>query len=81
MVDRLVMVDTISGRTEAEMLCSMLQARGVQCELSHEAAGWVYGLGVGPLAEVELLVPSHQSKLARQILKEYHTAVNKKSRV
>ena len=77
MVDRYIVVDTISERTEAELLRSMLQARGVQCELSHEAAGWVYGIGIGPLAEVELLVPSHQSKLARQILKEYHTAVHK----
>ena len=78
MVDRYIVVDTISGRTEAELLRSMLQARGIQCELSEEAAGWVYGIGIGPLAEVELLVPSHQSKLARQILKEYHAAIHKR---
>lgn len=72
MSDSFVVVETVSGRTEAELLQSFLHARGVKCEISGEAAGWVYGLGAGPLANVELLVPSHQAKAARQALKEFH---------
>ena len=79
MVDRFIVVDKVSGRTEAEILRSYLQAIGVQCELSQEAAGWVYGMGVGPLAEVEILVPSSQGKQARQALKEYHHSKRKLS--
>jgi hypothetical protein len=74
MVDRFIVIDTVSGRTEAEFLLSFLRARGIKCELSQEAIGWVYGLGVGPLAEVDILVPSRQGKQARQAIKEYHKA-------
>ncbi len=72
MVDRLIVLEKVSGRTEAEFLRSFLQARGIHCELSQETAGWVYGLGVGPIASVEILVPSEQGKKAREALKEYH---------
>jgi hypothetical protein len=71
MVDRFVVVATVSGRTEALFLQSFLRARGVQCELSQESAAWVHGLEVGPLANVDILVPSHQGKTARAALKEY----------
>jgi hypothetical protein len=74
MVDRFVVVDTVSGRTEAEIVRSFLHAKGIQCEISQEAVGWVYGLEVGPLAKVEVLVPSRQGKKAREALKEFHTA-------
>ena len=77
MVDRFIVVDTVSGRTEAEFLLSFLEARGIQCELSQEAIGWVFGIGVGPLSEVDILVPSHQGKQAREALKEYHKAKHK----
>ncbi|HJW89494.1 MAG TPA: hypothetical protein VJ436_02510 [Anaerolineales bacterium] len=77
MVDRFIVVDTVSGRTEAEFLISFLQARGIKCELSQEAVGWVYGMGVGPLAEVDILVPSNQGKQAREALKEYHKTKHK----
>ena len=71
MADQFVVVDTVSGRTEAEFLRSFLRARGIQCVISQEAVGWIYGFGVGPLASVEILVPSHQSKEARAAIKEY----------
>ncbi len=72
MVDRFVVIDTVSGRTEAEILRSFLHARGIQCEISQEAVGWVYGLTAGPFANVDILVPSRQGKAAREALKEYH---------
>ncbi len=74
MVDRFVVVETVYGRTEAEFLRSFLQARGVQCEISQEAAGSIYPATIGSLARVEILVPSRQGKAARQALKEYHKA-------
>ena len=74
MVDQFIVVEIVSGRLEAEMVKSYLHAYGIQCETSQEAAGWVEGLGVGPLSEVEILVPSHQGKQARQLIEEYHRA-------
>jgi hypothetical protein len=56
----------------AEMLRSFLQAQGIRCELSQEALGTVYGMTVGALGSVDVLVPSHQGKQARQLIKEYH---------
>jgi hypothetical protein len=72
MVDRYVVVDTVSGRTAAGFVQSFLRARGIKCEISQEAAGWVHGLGLGPMAEAEIMVPSHQAKEARRALKDYH---------
>lgn len=72
MVDRFVVVETVSGRTEAEILRSFLNANGIHCEISQEAIGSAYGLGVGPLANAEILVPSQQAKRAREALKEFH---------
>jgi hypothetical protein len=71
MSDRFIVVYVAAGQMEGELLKSFLQARGIQCVLSEEAVGWVYGFGVGPLAEVQVLVPSHQGKQARAALKQY----------
>ena len=74
MVDWFVVVDTLYGRTEAELIRSYLRARGVQCEISQEALGSIYGISAGPLGNAEILVPSHQAKQARQALRDYHRA-------
>ena len=72
MSDEFIVVDTVSGRGMAEMLRSYLQAQGVQCELSQEALGNVYGMTIGTLGSVDLLVPSHQGKQARELVKDFH---------
>ncbi len=77
MSDEFIVVDTVSGRVLAEMLRSFLQAQGVQCELSQEALGTVYGITVGALGSVDLLVPSRQGKQARELLKDYHRSDKK----
>ncbi len=77
MVDRFVVVDVVSGRTEAEFLQGYLRGQGIQCEIAQEAVGNVYGMSVGTLGEVELLVPSHLSKKAREVLNAYHKAKEK----
>ncbi len=79
MIDRYIVIDVVSGRTEAEFLRSYLRARGVHCELSQEALGHVYGLETGALGQVELLVPSRQGKKAREALQEYKRTKRKTS--
>lgn len=72
MGERYVVIETVSGRLEAEILCSFLRSRDIQCEISQEAAATVYGMGVGRLARADILVPTSQAEEARQALEEYH---------
>jgi hypothetical protein len=78
MADSYVVIDTVSGRAQAEMLKSYLNAQGVPCEVSQEAAGQLEGLTFGPLGSADLLVPSHHARQARELLKEFHRASHKK---
>ena len=74
MNEELVVVDTVAGRIEAEIVQGYLRANGIECMLSQEATGWVYGIGVGGMARVEVLVRASQQREAHQILDEYHGA-------
>ena len=74
MNEELVVIEDVAGRIEAEVLQSYLQAKGIQCMLSQEAAGWVYGFRVGDMARVEILVRASQQREARQIIDEYYAA-------
>ena len=74
MEDKLIPIESVSGRLEAELLKSMLEANGIQCHLSQEAVGGVYGLTVGPFASVELLVQASQKEAALEIIQDYYTA-------
>lgn len=56
---------------EAEILKGYLESREIKVFLKGEAAGQLYGLSSGPLAQVELFVPSEQFDLALGILEEY----------
>ncbi|MEJ2551966.1 MAG: DUF2007 domain-containing protein [Anaerolineales bacterium] len=67
-----IVVGTTSGMLEAEILRSLLKSRGIEARLSHEALTTIYGFGVGPLAEVEIIVPADQAEEARQILEDYY---------
>jgi hypothetical protein len=74
MSDRYISVGVVSGNLEAEMIKSYLQSLDIPCLLSEEAVGRVYGLGVGPLAEVEILVPSRYEQAAREAMQSYWDA-------
>ncbi len=67
-----IVIGTTSGVFEAEILRSLLESRGIEARLSHEALTTIYGFGVGPLAEVEIMVPTDQANEARQILEDYY---------
>jgi hypothetical protein len=66
-----VLLDTVSGKLEAEIIHGMLRAYGIEAMMSHEAAASIYGLGVGPTADVDLLVPENQLEDATQLLDDY----------
>ena len=73
MAHELVVIETVSGLAEAEILRGLLESAGVSVELSYEAALSAYSVGIGRLARVELMVRADQEALARQVLEDYRT--------
>jgi DeoR/GlpR family transcriptional regulator of sugar metabolism len=67
-------VDNVSGSAIAEIIKGMLEAQGIKVVLSQEGIGEsVFPVTVGPLSEIEILVPSSQLAEARQILEDYNS--------
>jgi hypothetical protein len=66
-----VVVDEVAGELQAEIIRGLLEAQGIPTWLSQEGVGRVYGLGVGVLGRVQILVPSPYSEQARQVLDDY----------
>ncbi len=73
MDQELVTVETVSGMLEAEIVRGLLESAGLRVWLSHEAAGRAIGLGVGPLGEVNILVPAAAEDTARRLLADYRS--------
>jgi hypothetical protein len=69
----LVSIAQASGILEAEIMRGMLAAHGIEAWLSSEAAASVYGLGVGPMAVVHLLVREDDQHAAEQVVHEYYS--------
>ena len=69
---KIVMVQTAEGQIEANIFKSLLDAAGILNFLSQEGAGRAYGLGVGQLGRVEILVPEDRAAEARELLDQYY---------
>lgn len=63
-----VEVYTANGQLEADMIRLMLEASGLHVITRQESAGVVYGLTVGPLGEVRILVPETEAVDAAALL-------------
>jgi len=66
----LIKVYTAAGELDAEMVKGFLEAQGIKVMLVQESIGRTYGLTVGMLGEVQLLVPNDQAEEARNIIEE-----------
>lgn len=63
-----VSVYTADGKLSAEIIRLMLESFGIQAVLFQESVGPAYGLVVGPVGEVQIVVPVGQEKVARELL-------------
>lgn len=54
----------------------MFEANDIPVFLSGESAGKAIGLGVGPLAEVDLLIPEENLSQAQKMLENYYRGSN-----
>jgi hypothetical protein len=65
----------VSGEIQAEILRGLLEAQGIPVTLNQEGAGRAYGISMGPMGEVQLMVPSRYSQHARQVLADYEAGL------
>lgn len=72
MVDEWVSLEKVQGRLEAEIIRGMLEAQEIEVQLSQESTAAIYGLGVGPMAEVEIFVRAGQLDEAGSLLQRYY---------
>lgn len=59
-----------NGRLEAESVKALLESFEIPAFLNQESAGLTYGLTVGVLGEVEVLVPLSFIEEAKKIIEE-----------
>jgi len=69
--DKWVSVSKIQGDLQAELLRGLLEAQEIPVLLSREGAGRAFGLTVGVLGEVEVLVPEAFLQEAKTIIDMY----------
>jgi len=67
-----VSVSKIQGDLQAELLRGLLEAQEIPVLLSREGAGRAFGITVGPLGEVEVLVPEPFVQEAKSIIDMYN---------
>jgi len=62
----------VYGELQAELLRGLLEAQGILVALNQEGAGRAYGLNVGPLGQVQIMVPASSVEDARHVLADYY---------
>jgi hypothetical protein len=65
-------VTEVSGELQASLLRNLLEVQGIKVFLNQEGAGRAYGLTLGPLGQVQVMVPKHQRQEAQQIVEDYY---------
>lgn len=68
-----------NGMLEAESIKALLESFGIPAFVNQESAGTTYGLTVGLLGEVEVIVPLSQIEEAKKIIAEMNNGKLDKS--
>lgn len=66
-------VDEVFGELQAALLRGLLEAQDIPVMLNQEGAGRAYGINVGRLGQIQILVPSDHAVRARAILNDYYS--------
>lgn len=69
------LVAEVYGELQGELIRGLLDAQGIPVTLNQEGAGRAYGLNVGPLGQIQVLVPSRYSQEARRVLADYEAGL------
>ena len=68
-----------NGMLEAESVKILLESFGISAFVNQESAGTTYGLTVGLLGEVEVIVPLSRIEEAKKIIEEMNAGKLEKS--
>ena len=63
-----VVLTEVYNQDEAQLISGLLMMAGIPVKLGHETAGELFGLLVGPLAMIKIIVPAAQLADAQKIL-------------
>jgi len=74
--NRPVEVYRAANEIEAALVLALLDSEGIPAITSGESLGGVYGMQIGPLAEVKVLVKKALAPRAVQIIEERHLGLN-----
>lgn len=58
----------IYNQDEAHLICGLLSMAGIPVKVDRESIGDIYGLTIGPLAKIQILVPLAHLEEAQKIL-------------
>ncbi|MEA3349832.1 MAG: DUF2007 domain-containing protein [Chloroflexota bacterium] len=68
---KLVVAAKVQGELQAELMRGLLKAQGISAMLASEGAARAIGLTVGPLSEIEILVPEEKIQAALDVITRY----------
>jgi hypothetical protein len=71
--ERWEVIVEVAGQLQAEIMRGMLEAQGIKVWISQEGAGRAYGINVGRLGRVQILVPAGEVEQAKALLDEYYS--------
>jgi hypothetical protein len=63
-----VLLEEVYNPDEAQLITGLLNMANIPVKIERDAAGELYGLTIGPLAQIRIMVPGVQLLDARQIL-------------
>jgi hypothetical protein len=71
--ERWEVIVEVAGQLQAEIMRGMLEAQGIKVWISQEGAGRAYGINVGRLGRVQILVPAGEVEQSKALLDEYYS--------
>lgn len=66
-----ISIISVQGELQAEVVRGLMEAQGIPVNLSQEGIARAYGLGVGPLSEVDVMVPQNFEQEAKKVIESY----------
>ncbi|HBF38668.1 MAG TPA: hypothetical protein DDW50_15285 [Firmicutes bacterium] len=67
-VNQWLAVAEVYNQDEAQLISGLLSMAAIPVKIERETLGNIYGLTIGPLAKIQILVPSEQIAAAQKIL-------------
>ena len=65
-------VDESADPINAEILRGLLESQSIRVHLSQEGAGRAIGFTVGPMSDVQILVPTEDYEKAKKMIAEFY---------